>query len=228
MKLRLELPQPMPAAIAQLPRHRGYPVPWFVAWLTEDGQATRRGTGTPDFRVLYPDAITTALGKGLCWVCGKPLHRNVAYAFVIGPMCAVNRTSSEPPSHIVCADWSARACPFLTKPHMDRREGGLPEEGEVSGIALLRNPGIAMVWLTRNASAFPDPISGKGLLFNVGDPVQVRFYREGREATRDEILDSIESGLPLLKKYAEQDGPEAMAQLELQVDTAMKLLPVAA
>lgn len=225
MNLRSELPHPIPAAIAQLPRHRGYPVPWFVGWINEEGKPTRRREGTPDFRIIYPEAIGEAVVKALCWVCGKPLSDKVAYAFVIGPMCAVNRISSEPPSHVACADWSARACPFLVRPHMVRRDGNLPETGEIAGIGLRRNPGVAMVWLTRKGKAFPDPITGKGLLFNVGEPSQVRFYREGRIATRAEVMESIDSGLPILRGYAEEDGPEAVADLERQYEEALELVP---
>lgn len=222
MDLRLELPRPIPAAIEMLPRDRGYPVPWFVGWVDESNRPVARGQGTPDFRVIFPDAIQSAISNSLCWVCGRPLHPNAAYAFVIGPMCAVNRVSAEPPSHVACADWSARACPFLTRPHMVRRENDKPE-GNVAGHMIERNPGVALVWLSRTAHAFPAP--PQGILFNVGDPVQVRFYREGREATREEIMESIDSGLPILREMAEQDGPDACAELERMTEVALELVP---
>lgn len=228
MKLRPELPTPIPAPIARLPRHRGYPVPWFVAWLNADGQVMPHGQGIPDFRVLHPGAIGTAVGMSLCWVCGQPHNKHVAYAFVIGPMCAVNRVSAEPPSHIACADWSARACPFLARPHMVRREGDIPEGSHnPAGIMLDRNPGVSLVWLTRQATAFPTQVGHEGLLFNVGVPVQVRFYREGRIATRDEIMESIASGLPALRELAEAQGDFAVAALEEQYEEALELLPAA-
>lgn len=225
MNLRPELPRPIPAAIARLPRHRGYPVPWFVAWLDDDGGAVHRGVGTPDFRVLFPNVVATAVGQGVCWICGMPHNSSVAYAFVIGPMCAVNRVSAEPPAHVACADWSARACPFLARPHMDRREAGLPEHQDAPGFAIKRNPGVSLVWLTRTAAAFPAHVGGEGVLFNVGDPVQVRFYREGRKATREEIMESIETGLPTLMQMAQDESPEAVSELEHQYEVAMELLP---
>jgi hypothetical protein len=206
-----------------LPRDRGYCVPWFVGWLDEKGEAVPRGQGTPDFRYIFPNAIETARANAICWICGRPLQPGIAYAFVIGPMCSVNRVSAEPPSHIACADWAARACPFLARPHMVRREAGKIEGGEIAGTMIPRNPGVALVWLSRTAFAFPTP--GGGILFNVGEPVQVRFYREGREATRKDILESINSGLPILQKMAEEDCPEAVAELERQVEVAMELLP---
>jgi len=36
-----------------------------------------------------------------CWLCGQPLGKFMC--FVVGPMCAINKTSAEPPSHRDCA-----------------------------------------------------------------------------------------------------------------------------
>ena len=74
-----------------------------------------------------------------CWVCGDPL--GVHLTFPIGPMCALNRTISEPPSHHECASWSARNCPFLSRPHMVRREDGAINEQ----IACQQTDGAATV-----------------------------------------------------------------------------------
>lgn len=211
---------PMPARIAKLPVHRGYPVPWFVAWLV-DGKEVKTGEGEPDFRIIGADKIAHAHNYKMCWVCGQP--RGNPGAFVIGPMCSVNRVSQEPPSHVSCAQWSAIACPFLTKPHMVRREGGTPEDASMAGIGIMRNPGVAMVWITEGYKPFRVP---NGVLFDVGNPKKVEFYYEGRQATRDEVLASIESGLPSLQEAAAMEfgGIEA---LNAQVKTAMLLLPAA-
>ena len=52
-----------------------------------------------------------AFKRGLCWVCGEPLGVHKVYA--IGPMCVINRTTSEPASHRDCAEFAVKACPFL-------------------------------------------------------------------------------------------------------------------
>lgn len=135
--LRPELPRPIPERILALPVGRGYPVPWFAAAVD----------GGYDFRVLRPGAVDRAVTYELCWVCGQPLGPWVT--FVVGPMCAVNRTSAEPPAHRECAEWSARACPFLVRPHARRREHDLPADAqEPAGIMLRRNPGVALCWHT--------------------------------------------------------------------------------
>jgi hypothetical protein len=218
--LRPELPTPIPQRILRLPIHRGYPVPWFVTWVNEKDEPQPRGQGTPEFRVITRHVIAEAHGRSLCWICGGPLGRY--RTFVIGPMCAVNRTSAEPPGHRECGDWSARACPFLSRPHARRREAGLPEEAvSPGGIMLRRNPGVSLVWTTERYRLRHDP--NGGILFNIGDPHAVAWYCEGRPASYDEVWASIESGLPNLRELC--DTPAAHAALDAYIERALPLLP---
>jgi hypothetical protein len=203
----------MPPRIARLPRDKhGRPTPWFVAWI--DGQ--------PDFRVIRAGGIEEATRFDRCWVCGQ--RRGSYSAFVIGPMCAVNRISAEPPAHRECAIYSARACPFLATPNMHRRERGLPEDFvDPPGTMITRNPGVALVWVTRKFERFT---VDDGFLFDVGAPLETLWFADGRKATREEVLASIESGLPLLRGEAEREGDEAMRHLEAQTTTALALVPL--
>jgi hypothetical protein len=191
---------------------RGYPVPWFVAWID----------GEPDFRVIGPGRITEAHGLERCWVCGQPRGRFMA--FVIGPMCSINRVSAEPPSHRDCAIYSALHCPFLTVPKMHRRENAIPE-GTVqpAGRMISRNPGVTMVWITRSYRLEGDGAGGR--LFRIGDPVEVLWYAEGRLASRHEVAESVRTGLPTLADMAEAEGPKAVAALESMRTAAERLWP---
>jgi hypothetical protein len=202
----------VPKRVARLPRDKhGRPVPWFVAWI--DGQ--------PDFRVIAPGRIVDALRFGKCWVCGTILGGWKAFA--IGPMCAINRVSAEPPAHRDCAIYSARHCPFLTVPRMRRRETGLPGDvQDPAGTMIRRNPGVAAVWVTRSFEAFQ---ASGGLLISVGEPEEVLWFAEGRQATRAEVIASIDSGLPLLRAEAEADGPAAVSELEEMHRHSLTLLP---
>ena len=204
----------MPPPIARLPRDKhGRPIPWFVH-VDDDG--------VPDFRVIRVGGIRDAVMFGWCWVCGQPRGRHAA--FVIGPMCAVNRVSAEPPAHLDCAIYSAQACPFLSTPRMVRRESRLPEgTAHPAGLMIRRNPGVALVWSSKTWSTVA--VHGGGELFNVGDPTATRWFAEGRIATRDEVLASIDSGLPLLREQAAEDGPRAIALLERMEATARELVP---
>jgi hypothetical protein len=208
----------LPARMADLPRDsRGYPVPWFVAFID----------GVPDFRVIEPEKIADAIRFEKCWVCGRQRGRNSA--FVIGPMCAVNRNSGEPPCHQDCAEFSARNCPFLVRPKMKRNDKDLPA-GEAAGIMIRRNPGVTLVWTSRNWKAYRAPAGhegNSGVLFNIGDPVEVKWYREGRAATRAEVVESIDSGLPILREMAEKEGVAAVMELQRLYHRVQPLIPAA-
>src|ERR1700757_2055277 len=98
---------PLPARIQSLPVDaRGFPVPWFVEWFHADGtpfeypEMSIRAGDYPDFRVVDSRKFGIAHREKRCWVCGGPRGKYVA--FVIGPMCAINRVSSELPSHRDC------------------------------------------------------------------------------------------------------------------------------
>lgn len=202
----------VPPRLRLRPRHKGHVVPYFVA--TIDGQ--------PDFRVMDGERLDECVRFRKCWLCGDAL--GARGTFVIGPMCAVNRTSAEPPSHRDCATYAARACPFLIAPKKTRREGDLPAEVvEPAGQMLRRNPGVTLAWTTRRWQPWsPD---GRGLLFAIGDPETTEWWAQGRAATRDEVLASIDSGLPLLRAEADAEGPDAVAALERMTADALRYLP---
>jgi hypothetical protein len=140
-------------------------------------------------------------------------------------MCTVTHTTSEPPSHRECAEWSLANCPFLTRPHMHRRTDRLPEETVAApGHALERNPGAAALWITRGYKLLDDGNGRK--LIRVDDPSEpVEWYAEGRRATRAEVLESLESGMPSLEKLARDEGHEAYVQLHRQHKRALAYLP---
>jgi hypothetical protein len=182
--------------------HRGYPVPWFVAW----------ENGAPEFRAMDPQKFARAIRERRCWVCGEVLGQYLA--FVIGPMCAVNRTSAEPPCHHECAVWSAQHCPFLSRPHMVRRENDLPDDVRVGEAAIARNPGCAGVWVTKSYRLEKVPgQSASGYVLRIGDPTRVEWFAEGRLASRVEVLASIDSGLPLLEATCDKER-DALRRLQ--------------
>lgn len=207
----------MPGRVARLPRdYRGYPVPWFVQWFDD----------APDFRVMDPEKFAAAVRQRRCWVCGDRLGRYSAYT--IGPMCAINRINAEPPSHRDCAIYSARACPFLSNPRRTRQDGDhrpLPDDvTEMAGVGLLRNPGVALVWVIEGkARPFKAPNNG-GWLFRIGEPLETLWFAHGREATRQEVADAMASGMPTLVEHC-RDDPDALMDLERRMEAARPLLP---
>jgi len=212
----------LPPRVARLPvDSRGFPVPWFVAWLRL-GEPSNPGTGVPDFRVVDTRKLVRAVADNLCWVCGDRLGKHLA--FVIGPMCAINRVISEPPSHRDCAIFSATACPFLSRPRMRRNERDMPPVTvPAAGMHISRNPGAVCVWITDRYRPFK--VAGGGVLFQLGEPHETLWFAEGRAATREEVLASINSGYPLLYDMARAEGAAAITALERQREHALRLLP---
>lgn len=209
----------MPTRIARLPRNSvGYPIPWFVA-APPDG-------GDPDFRVADGEKQVRATKDKLCWVCGTRIG---AYAtFTIGPMCAINRLSGEPPSHRDCGIYSAQVCPFLATPSMRRRPGPKPLETiPAAGEMIERNPGVTLVWTTRAFTPFRPPMGAAGILYELGDPTETLWFREGRTATRTEVLDSIQAGLPALVQACQRDDNpnDSLKHLDACVARAIRLVP---
>lgn len=207
---------PMPRGVAALPMdRRGFPVPWFVAWI--DGEA--------DFRVVGPGKLVAAVKEERCWLCGDKLGR--VKASVIGPMCAINRVTSEPPCHPLCAHYAVQTCPFLVNPRARRNAKDMPEEGiPPAGLHIEGNPGLTVIWLSLAPSKpFRPPAGFDGVLFDLGRPKSVEWWMRGRWATRAECVEAIERGLPNLMRVAEEEGVQAVAELRNAAARAQRWLP---
>jgi hypothetical protein len=208
--------EPLPRRMQHLPidPERKTVIPWFVDWVN----------GKPEFRAMNRHHWVRAIRERLCWVCGTKLETR--FAFVAGPMCGINRTSSEPPCHLECARWSARNCPFLSNPNMVRRQDDLCNNEKfreaAPGIAITRNPGVTMIWITREYELFPDGAGRHRIM--MGRPHVVEWYCMGRAATRTEVEQSIENGIAALEAMARQEegGIEALNRQRRQFE---KLLP---
>lgn len=217
---------PMPERIAKLPvNDQGFPVPWFVQWMKDKETTCEWGEGYPEFRVIDSAKLAKCarLRKASppCWICGEPLGRH--RVFVIGPMCSVNRVISEPPSHRECAEYAIRTCPFLANPRMVRNEKDLPD-GESAGVAILRNPGTMCLWETQEYKPFRTS-GGPHFLFSLGDPDRVEWWTKGRLATQEEVVEAMESGLPILMEMAKKEGRESVESLKKQRIRAYKYIP---
>lgn len=208
---------PIPETMKDLPlSDRGYVVPFFVSWIN----------GQPDFRCVQPGTVVKCVRNGLCWVCGQPHDRDqnghIIQTYVIGPMCSINHLSAEPGSHLECARYSVRVCPFLTAPKMVRNEKSLPEDThDPGGMFITRNPGAMILWTTSSYSLVP---TNESPLFRLGEPSYLEFWREGRYATHAEVMESIRTGLPILQEEADRQGPLAQHELKRMVGEAITLI----
>jgi len=223
MTLLPKLEAIIPTKMRRLPiDERGYCVPKFASWID----------GKPDFRLVDSRHFERCITQKVCWLCGEPLGRY--RAFVIGPMCAVNRITAEPPSHLECAQFAVKACPFMVFPQRKRNVNEPYPEGcePPAGIMIDRNPGVMLIWITEKEkyhlfrTGHRTPGSNDGLLFSLaGEPHKLEWYTRGVPATRDEILASISSGSPALRKIAEDEGTEAVNAFEYQLERSLALVP---
>lgn len=94
--------------------------------------------------------------------------------------------------------------------HM-RNTRGMREGAWTPGLMLDRNPGVTCIWVTLDYRWFRD---NGGVLFRIREPERVQFFREGREATREEVDHSIATGVHHLDDLAKTEGTKAIVQLE--------------
>ena len=197
-KHQVELPADMPKTMRyNLPRDDvGRPVPFFVEYVD----------GKPDFRIMNPTNMVRCIQDRLCWVCGRKMTRG-AGTFVVGPMCVINCTSAEPPSHYACGEWSTKACPFLNTPGKVRRDYKGPHEvQEAPGVMIARNPGVTALVTCEQWRIFTPP--GGGMLWHF-TPRQIEWVCQGRAATPEEVWASVETGIDALIEAADaQDADE--------------------
>ena len=76
-----------------------------------------------------------------------------------------------------------------------------------------------MLWTCKEYTVYPEKFVG-GFLIHMGEPDHVEWYRCGKEATREEVLASIEAGFPALATVAMGDtkNADAMTYLTKQRD----------
>lgn len=205
-RLREGLPPP-PAHMRHLPIDaRGYPVPWFVHW----------ENGKPDFRTVDPVKFEACLRFSKCWICGDIMGGKKT--FVLGPLNILNRVTSEPPSHWECAQYAVAVCPFLILPRAQYKNGN----GNYAPGQIMRNAGVAAMWSTRKFSRVPG-----GRLLIVDEPSQVWWFAHGQLANRQQVLQSLEEGLPILWRRAKNAANYAdyCVEIEQQWAAAQKYIP---
>jgi hypothetical protein len=173
----MEFPN-LPQRIAKLPRdHRGYPVPSFVRWIN----------GKPDFVETNPDHWQRCVQHRVCWICGDPCKGLLS--FVCGPSAAFTGMTTEPAAHAECAMFALRTCPFIMFPNRrrDLERHDTAEQG-LSVRTSRHNPGVWLLWV---AKRFAVRRIGNSAVIAPGKPRGFAWMREGRDATRSEVIDAL-------------------------------------
>jgi hypothetical protein len=86
--------------------------------------------------------------------------------------------------------------PVHPQPQMVRRPTKLADV-TVDIMMTKENPGVSIVWVVRNFMRMRRDGMG-GILFDIGDPIKVTWWKKGRHATPGECADALNYGVPRL------------------------------
>lgn len=120
-------PRPIPDFLAHLKTHKGYAVPYFVAYVPSPAT----GEMLPDFRFTDPKKRDTCLKYGKCFICGNKIT-GLGH-LISGPLGLQNRISTDTPMHEACARYSLDVCPHLYFEKSARRDTNAPPPHALSG-----------------------------------------------------------------------------------------------
>ncbi len=115
----------IPDFLAHLPRYAGFPVPVIMLWVD----------GKPDFRAVDSSRIVQCFKKRQCGICGTKLGDESF--FIGGDACRRNHLFLDPAMHKVCAEFSAKICPFLSGQRAHYSERAVPA---VQGVMIAERP----------------------------------------------------------------------------------------
>lgn len=123
----------IPKRMRTLPRDsRGYPIPHIV-FIDKTKQ--------PQFTINDHAKVLDCLKKKLCAICGKRM--DLGFWFVGGERSFLNEAGAflDPPSHLECAEYALKVCPFLCAHRYTNRldDALIRSKAATVGIALTRN-----------------------------------------------------------------------------------------
>jgi hypothetical protein len=170
---------PLPWRMRHLPRFEGRAVPWSVPWSAlESDRPTVAGDGRPRFELSARiETWDRAMRERRCWMCGRYLGAIVC--FVMLPINAVTRVTTNPPCHVDCADYAVKTWP----------------EDDVWCLWSCRRYGRVKTMLPVN----------DGWLVTFSGPTVVRWFAGGRPARRAEVLSALSADMPQLRAQAAPD-----------------------
>lgn len=117
-----------PDFLSHLSMYGEYPVPFIVQYID----------GKPDFRVVDPDKWDRCVNEKLCSICGRRLGE---LCFIVGgPKTAANHLFFDPPMHQICAEFSAKVCPYVSGKNRQFSDRPVPATHSDMGDIQSREP----------------------------------------------------------------------------------------
>lgn len=109
----------LPPGLAARPfdERRGIPAPW-MNMRPEDPTDIEGEPTVPDYTAIWAPTVLKCAELRLCGICGGDL--GYRFAFIGGPKSAANRSYSDPPFCLPCAEAAMTLCPHIAIGHHQR------------------------------------------------------------------------------------------------------------
>lgn len=105
---------------------------------------------------------------------------------------------------------------------VNRLSDAPPAHTECAKFAAMTSPDLALVWVTRRCSLVRTLGSD---LFEIGEPEQTFWYIAGRNASRQEVMNWVQAGLPEMYEIARRQSETAVMELDTRVARAARVFP---
>lgn len=154
----------IPKRMRHLPAYKGLPIP-YVQFVAADG---------PDFKAIDHGRVFEVLTDRLCGVCGQSLAES--FAVIGGEKSIASRTFTDPPMHKECAQYAARACPYLNGEKRSYSKADFKGEGPVVECELIDKEGVPKrmgILYAKSFTYFTIPDKGPMLYVRVADVLNV-------------------------------------------------------
>lgn len=105
---------------------------------------------------------------------------------------------------------------------VNRLSDAPPAHTECAKFAAMTSWELALVWVTRCSTLVRTLGSD---LFEIGEPEQVFWYLAGRSASRQEVMNWIQAGLPEMYEIAHRQSEAAVTELDAMVARSARVFP---
>lgn len=193
--LGVKSPVEVPRYMRGRPIWNGFYVPYFVTWYKDRRQVHESVAGAePSFPTIDKTREALCRRRRYCWICGRQM--GTFKCFVMGPLAALQRISSEPPSHRECAVYAVQVCPFMIGGYdMVDAPDTINDDQQVFEEMSTKNEQLNVIWVCHDYTLQPaDPSRGL-FIYQMGQPSDVLLYHRGRPATLAQAVERVTNAI---------------------------------
>ena len=192
--LGVKSPVEVPRYMRGRPIWNGFYVPYFVTWFKDRRQVHESVVGAePHFPTIDKTREALCRRRRYCWICGRQM--GTFMCFVMGPLSALQRISTEPPSHRECAVYAVQVCPFMVGGY-DMPENPATNEGQqVIEQMSIKNEQLNVIWVCHGYTLRPvDPSRGL-FVYQMDHATDILLYHRGKPATLAQAMERINAAV---------------------------------